>query len=214
MNDKYTGIPPSTNKSTHSYSCIFIQLTSYRCIQLYAYLAGQFCSPAIKEWLSLSFLHACYCSAKKSLEVHLNWVKMNQCIYACMYSYAPGFLIRFLAWTKLVQLKLLLSHLLFIVPSNFVSLHVANTLICFVATSFQCYQHQLTIPAHFTLCHCGPSLIMALRYEASLCAIWCAIGLYQKHCYAPIQVYSHLDLILLASQLHVNGLCSVKYALN
>ena len=44
-----------------------------------------------------------------------------------------------------------------------------------------CCSQQLTIPAYFTLHQCGPSLIIALDHRAPSCAVWCAIGPYQKH---------------------------------
>ena len=92
-----------------------------------------------------------------------------------------GFLmIRFLAWTKLAQFKLQLSQ--FIINSAIqLCLTTCNTFI-FCSHQFRYYQQQLTISAHYTLRHCGPSPTMAPGHKASSCAVWCAIGPYQKHC--------------------------------
>ena len=86
----------------------------------------------------------------------------------------PGFLIRFLAWTKLAQAKLSMSRCIFncsnhVYNSNFIVLSSANIQHCMNNIG----------PSYFTVV---PSLITLLGQRAPSCTI----GPYQKHCYMLI----------------------------
>ena len=51
------------------------------------------------------------------------------------------------------------------------------TLLC-----FKCQHPAILAHVILLLRHCGPGLITLLGQRAPSCAIWCAIGPYQKHC--------------------------------
>ena len=76
-------------------------------------------------------------------------------------SWYSGFLIRFLACTKLAQVKLLLSQFILTAPFVF---NIGNTIILLVPKS----STALTILAHviLQLDQCGPNLIMTLGHRA------------------------------------------------
>ena len=74
--------------------------------------------------------------------------------------YTSGFLIRFLARTKLAQVKLLLSQCILTAPTMF---NISSTIILLVLKS----STALTILAHVILLlhQCGPNLIMTLGHR-------------------------------------------------
>ena len=92
------------------------------------------------------------------------------------YTPSPGFLIRFLAWTKLARIKLYgWANVILTAPATFKTGNIITLLVPTSSTALQILAHVMLL-----LRQSGPNLIITLGHRAPSCAIWCAIGPYQK----------------------------------